>query len=101
MGESKAINEGLEDTVTRAALALLRWPVLVVGVKVPCAGGVFPQGNATTDAASVAAEALNWIGGRRGRLSSLPLASGWTRHRDLPVPQGRTFQEQWKARRGH
>jgi len=31
-------------------------------------------------------------------LQRLPLASGWTRHRDLPAPQGATFQAQWKKR---
>ncbi len=37
----------------------------------------------------------------RGRIASLPFAGGWTRHRDLPAPQGRTFQAQWRAgRRG-
>jgi L-lactate dehydrogenase complex protein LldF len=36
--------------------------------------------------------------GKRGRFRRLPLASGWTRHRDLPAPQGATFQAQWKAR---
>jgi L-lactate dehydrogenase complex protein LldF len=39
----------------------------------------------------------------RGRFHSLPLAGGWTRHRDFPVPDGRTFQEMWAERRkkGH
>jgi L-lactate dehydrogenase complex protein LldF len=34
-----------------------------------------------------------------GRFHRLPLASGWTRHRDFPAPQGPTFQAQWTARR--
>ena len=28
----------------------------------------------------------------------LPFAGGWTQHRDLPAPQGRTFQDQWARR---
>src|SRR5262249_34493901 len=39
-------------------------------------------------------------GGAKGRFAWLPLASGWTRHRDFPSPQGATFQQQWRARRG-
>jgi L-lactate dehydrogenase complex protein LldF len=35
----------------------------------------------------------------RGRFRRLPLAGGWTAHRDMPAPQGRTFQQLW-ARRG-
>jgi L-lactate dehydrogenase complex protein LldF len=35
---------------------------------------------------------------RRGRFSTLPLAGGWTRHRDMPAPQGRTFQQLWAER---
>jgi L-lactate dehydrogenase complex protein LldF len=35
----------------------------------------------------------------RGRYRSLPLAGGWTKYRDFPAPEGRTFQEQWAARR--
>ncbi len=35
----------------------------------------------------------------KGRYASLPLAGGWTRYRDFPAPEGRTFQEQWAARR--
>jgi L-lactate dehydrogenase complex protein LldF len=34
-----------------------------------------------------------------GRFRWLPLASGWTRHRDFPAPQGATFQTQWRKRR--
>ncbi len=35
------------------------------------------------------------LGRTTGRLSTLPMASGWTKYRDLPAPQGRTFQQQW------
>lgn len=43
---------------------------------------------------------LHRLGRRRGRLSWLPLAAGWTDTRDLPAPQGGTFQQAWKARQG-
>ena len=36
--------------------------------------------------------------GRRGWISSLPLAGGWTAHRDFPTPPGKTFMEQYRAR---
>lgn len=47
----------------------------------------------------IAARVLNLMGGRKGRLASLPLAQGWTRYRDMPAPQGKTFQAMWKERR--
>ena len=31
--------------------------------------------------------------GRRGRFSRLPFGTSWTRTRDLPAPQGRTFHQ--------
>jgi L-lactate dehydrogenase complex protein LldF len=34
-----------------------------------------------------------------GRFRTLPLARGWTAHRDFPAPQGATFQAQWAKRR--
>lgn len=37
------------------------------------------------------------LGRKRGRFSWLPLARGWTAHRDLPAPLGGTFQAQWRA----
>lgn len=40
-----------------------------------------------------------WSGGR-GAMESVPLAGGWTEYRDFPAPEGKTFQEQWRARRG-
>jgi len=40
------------------------------------------------------------LGRRRGRFRRLPMAKGWTAYRDLPAPQGKTFQQQWAARRG-
>jgi L-lactate dehydrogenase complex protein LldF len=46
-----------------------------------------------------AARVLRWKAGTRGRFASLPFAGGWTRHRDLPAPQGSTFHDQWRARR--
>jgi L-lactate dehydrogenase complex protein LldF len=47
---------------------------------------------------AIAAFALHAIGSR-GRFAWLPLAGGWTRHRDFPAPEGRTFQAQWRRRR--
>ncbi len=42
---------------------------------------------------------LRLLGGRRGRLSRLPLAGGWTAGRDFPAPSGARFRDQWKQRR--
>jgi L-lactate dehydrogenase complex protein LldF len=50
-------------------------------------------------AARLAARGLGWLGRRRGRLARLPLAGGWTQGRDLPAPEGRTFQSLWAERR--
>ncbi len=41
---------------------------------------------------------LRWLGGKSGRIKHLPLSNGWTAWRDLPAPQGQTFQQQWAAR---
>jgi L-lactate dehydrogenase complex protein LldF len=49
-------------------------------------------------AAGVGARLLKARGGRAGRMSSLPLAGGWTAHRDMPAPEGRTFQQLWAER---
>ena len=36
----------------------------------------------------------------RGKFAKLPLAQGWTRHRDMPAPQGKTFQQLWAEKKG-
>ena len=47
----------------------------------------------------IATRMMRMLARGKGRLASLPLASGWTRYRDLPAPEGKTFQEMWKARK--
>ncbi len=50
-------------------------------------------------AARLGAGVLGLAGGRGGAFRFLPLASGWTRSRDLPAPEGSTFQAQWRRGR--
>jgi L-lactate dehydrogenase complex protein LldF len=40
---------------------------------------------------------LGLLGRKRGRLSRLPLAGGWTGGRDLPAPEGDTFFARYAA----
>jgi L-lactate dehydrogenase complex protein LldF len=49
-------------------------------------------------ATRMAMRALGNLGRERGRFRSLPLAGGWTKHRDLPAPEGATFMAQYAAR---
>ena len=51
-----------------------------------------------TLAARIGHRILRLMAGRKGRIAALPLAGSWTRHRDFPGPQARTFREQWKRR---
>ena len=46
----------------------------------------------------LAARALALLGRAQGRFGWLPLASGWTRDRDFPAPEGATFQALWRSR---
>ena len=41
---------------------------------------------------------MGWLGRRRGAFRRLPLAGGWTAVRDLPAPEGETFQRAWRRR---
>ena len=49
-------------------------------------------------ATRLAARVLRLLSRRSGRLRWLPLAGAWTGSRDLPAPQGETFQQAWKRR---
>ena len=47
----------------------------------------------------VAARALSVMGGSRRIISKLPFAGGWTDHRDMPAPSGKTFRELYRERK--
>ncbi len=49
-------------------------------------------------ATALAVRALGTLGRAKGRFRRLPLASGWTRARDLPAPAGETFMTLWADR---
>jgi L-lactate dehydrogenase complex protein LldF len=47
----------------------------------------------------IAARLGQWAGGRAGLIHSLIAGAGWTRDRDLPAPQGKTFRDLYAKRR--
>ncbi|MBX3572533.1 MAG: iron-sulfur cluster-binding protein [Mesorhizobium sp.] len=49
-------------------------------------------------AAAMGIPALGMFSFGKGRFSWLPFAGGWTRHRELPAPEGRTFMQQLRER---
>ncbi len=49
-------------------------------------------------ATDIATRVLGALGRRRGRFRALPLAGGWTSVRDMPAPEGRSFQSLWAER---
>ena len=48
---------------------------------------------------AVGARLLAWLGGDGKVIHNLPLASGWTRGRDLPAPEGKTFRALYRQRK--
>ncbi|MDJ0840393.1 MAG: LutB/LldF family L-lactate oxidation iron-sulfur protein [Acidobacteriota bacterium] len=50
-------------------------------------------------ATRLASRLLRMLGRKRGSLSKLPLAGGWTSERDLPVPPGPTFSDLYHRRK--
>ncbi len=51
-------------------------------------------------ATRIAMRVLGLYARGRGRFTSLPLAEGWTRHRDMPAPTGPTFMALYKSGKG-
>ncbi len=49
-------------------------------------------------AAALGIPLLGLFGRFKGRFRALPFASGWTKYRDFPAPQGRTFMQEWRQR---
>jgi len=49
-------------------------------------------------AASLGIPFLSLFAGNRGRFRHLPLAGGWTKWRDMPAPESRTFMQQWQQK---
>ncbi len=49
-------------------------------------------------ATRIAARAMKLLGGEKGTISRLPLGSGWTLGREMPVPEGKTFRDLYAAR---
>ena len=49
-------------------------------------------------AAAFGIPVLSMFGGSKRRYRWLPLAGGWTKHREMPAPESRTFMQQWRDR---
>jgi len=49
--------------------------------------------------ARMATRLLKRLAGKRGAVKALPLMGGWFAVRDLPAPQGKTFQEMWAEKK--
>ena len=77
----RAFDKGLTPALPRAALAL--WAFFAKRPRL------------YQWATGLKMRVMGAMGRRRGRFKSLPLAGGWTRFRDMPAPEGKTFQQRW------
>ncbi len=82
----RAHESGRTSLVERRGLALWTW--------FATRPGLYGLG------ARAAVRLLAWLGRKNGRIERLPFATGWTGGRDLPAPEGKTFQELWRADAG-
>jgi L-lactate dehydrogenase complex protein LldF len=81
----REVEQRLSSRTLRTGLALWAWFAARPWLYHPAAG--------------LAVRLLGRLGRRRGRFHRLPFAGAWTRARDLPAPQGATFQSLWARRR--
>ncbi|HEU4987404.1 MAG TPA: lactate utilization protein LutB domain-containing protein, partial [Rhizobiaceae bacterium] len=47
-------------------------------------------------ASSLGIPVLSLLAGGKGRFRHLPFAGSWTKYRDMPAPESRTFMQQWR-----
>ncbi len=80
----KSWREGLDPATVRFGLGIWAW------------AAARPRLYRFGTALAVRAMALI---GRKRWIRGLPLAGGWTKYRDLPAPSGRSFMEQYAARK--
>ena len=85
---SRARDAGFELSCEPEVGALLS----VLAASVPAGGRVLELGTG-------AGVGLAWVGRGRGGFPHRLLAGGCTSVRDLPAPQGSSFQNQWRKRR--
>ena len=82
---AEEFEKGLTPGTARRALGAWRWLAARPGAYRRVTG--------------LASRVLGWLGRWRGNFAWMPLAGGWTDHRDLPAPPaGGTFQDQWGRR---
>ena len=77
--------EGLEPATVRGALWAWRFMVMRPGLY--------------RLATRIAVPVMRLFG-QKGWIASMPLAGGWTRHRDFPAPAKQTFMNQIRQQRG-
>jgi L-lactate dehydrogenase complex protein LldF len=80
----KQVERGLRPRSERLGLKVWAWFAVRPGFY----GGI----------TRIAARLGHWAGGRAGLIHSLLAGAGWTRDRDLPAPQGKTFRDLYAAR---
>jgi len=81
----RQFEQGLKPWVERLGLAIWGW-----STRHPAIYSTF---------AAMGARVLAWLGGGEKRIHRLPLGGGWTRGRDMPAPEGRTFRDLYARRR--
>ncbi|SCA56314.1 Lactate utilization protein B [Candidatus Terasakiella magnetica] len=51
-------------------------------------------------AAGLKMRLIGWLGRKNGHFKSLPMTKAWTKSKDFPAPEGKTFQQLWSEQGG-